>query len=359
MNQANKTKVELLTDDNSNGIILAWPDLYETKSYWHNILETYYQLISKCLTNDKHIIMLTKNNRDINKDLLNINKKLDIIIKNKKSYFHVYELNYDDIWMRDQGPVMLKDNMGNYNFNLFKFNGYGYKYKCMNDKFLSKNFIAKYNLYNKQYNKYPLNIFKELIIEPGNIIYDDHLFIINKNPLIKHNSLEWITINNILKEGFEDVLKARYILMNLHPLSGDDTNGHIDNLLRLDKPNNLYYMATNDKLHPDYKTLNNLKNKIMQIDFNDRELTPIYHNSNDIVKSPNNEILPFSYLNYIRIGDIIFMPINENTNQDKKNEIKNIFKNDNIYFIEATGLLNQKGGLHCCSMNFKKDRLLE
>ena len=91
MNQANKTKVELLTDDNSNGIILAWPDLYETKSYWHNILETYYQLISKCLTNDKHIIMLTKNNRDINKDLLNINKKLDIIIKNKKSYFHVYD----------------------------------------------------------------------------------------------------------------------------------------------------------------------------------------------------------------------------------------------------------------------------
>ena len=50
MNQVNKTKVKLLTDDNSNGIILAWPDLYETKSYWLNILETYYPVSYTHLT---------------------------------------------------------------------------------------------------------------------------------------------------------------------------------------------------------------------------------------------------------------------------------------------------------------------
>ena len=248
--------------------------------------------------------------------------------------------------------------MENYNFSQFAFNGYGHKYNCINDKLLSKNFIEKYNLYNKQYDKKSLNIFKELVIEPGNIIYDDNLFIVNKNPLIEHNNLEWMTINNILKEGFENILKTKYKIINISPLSGDDTNGHIDNLLRLEKPNNLYYMATNDKLHPDYETLNYLKSQIMQIDFNDRELIPIYHNSNDVVKNSNNNVLPFSYLNYIKIGDIIFMPINKNTNEDKRNEIKNIFKNNNIYFIEATGLLNQKGGLHCCSMNFRKDKLL-
>ena len=298
MNQANKTEVKLLTDDNSNGLILAWPDLYETKSYWLNILEIYYELINICLINNKHIILITRDNRDVNKDLLKINKNLDIMIEDKKSYFKIYELNYDDIWMRDQGPVMLRDTEGNYNFSLLKFNGYGYKYNCKNDKFLSKYFIDKYYLYNKQYYKNPLNIFKELVIELGNIVYDQHLFIVNKNPLIEHNDLEWTTINNILKEGFEDVLKTKYIVMNLSPISGDDTNGHIDNLIRLEKPNNLYYMATNDKLHPDYKILNNLKNQIMQTDFNDRELIPIYHDSNDIVKSSNNDFLPFSYLSH-------------------------------------------------------------
>ena len=123
MNQANKTEVKLLTDDNSNGLILAWPDLYETKSYWLNILEIYYELINICLINNKHIILITRDNRDVNKDLLKINKNLDIMIEDKKSYFKIYELNYDDIWMRDQGPVMLRDTEGNYNFSLLKFNG--------------------------------------------------------------------------------------------------------------------------------------------------------------------------------------------------------------------------------------------
>ena len=81
MNQANKTEVKLLTDDNSNGLILARPDLYETKSYWLNILEIYYELISICLINNKHIILITRDNRDVNKDLLKINNNLDIMLE--------------------------------------------------------------------------------------------------------------------------------------------------------------------------------------------------------------------------------------------------------------------------------------
>tara|TARA_B100001564_G_C20589242_1_gene647015 strand:+ start:84 stop:1157 length:1074 start_codon:yes stop_codon:yes gene_type:complete len=357
MSQANKTKVELLIDDDSNGIMLAWPDVYETKSYWKNILETYYQLINDCLINDKHIILITRKNRDIKKDLRNINKNLNVLI-DKKSYFHIYKLNYDDIWLRDQGPLMLKESICDYNFSLFRFNGYGNKYNYANDKTLSKKIIEKYNFDHKKNHKIPLNIFKDLVIEPGNIVYDDRLCIVNKNPLMMHNNLEWTDINNILKEGFEKILKSKYIVMDLGSLSGDDTNGHIDNLIRLEGSNNLYYMATNDKLHPDYKILNDLENKIMNTNFNDRTISPIYHDSIDIVKSSNNEILPFSYLNYIKIGNFIFMPSNKNTNENKKDEIRNIFNNDNIYFIDITGLLNQKGGLHCCSMNFREDKIL-
>ena len=69
-----------------------------------------------------------------------------------------------------------------------------------------------------------------------------------------------------------------------------------------------------------------------------------------------NEILPFSYLNYIRIGEIIYMPINKFTNERKKIEIRNIFKNSDVRFILCNSLLNEKGGLHCFSMNIIKDK---
>ena len=118
-----------------------------------------------------------------------------------------------------------------------------------------------------------------------------------------------------------------------------------------DVDNKLYYMATTDQSHPDYDVLNDLERQLMNINLDDKYLIPIYHDFDDIVKNSENNILPFSYLNYIRLGDIILMPININTSDAKKLEIKNIFKHDNLIFIEAYGLLNEGGGLHCCSMN--------
>ena len=354
MNQANITQVRLLNDYDSNGIVLAWPSLYEDKPYWLGMLEVYYQLITDCLQNKKHIILVTKKNRSIEDDLKCIKRNIDSFIKEKK-YFTLYEIDYDDIWLRDIGPIMLKMKPHEYNFNVMKFNGYGDKYIYKNDKIFSKEFIEKFasGTFN---NKTSLEIFEDLVIEPGNIVYDDELCMVNKRPLIKHNSMTWNQINKILTNGFQNILNKKFIIIDVGVLSGDDTDGHIDNLVRLDQPNVLYFMATDDKSHPDYELLKDLKNQISNNNFGKRKIIPINHNLTDIVKNNVNEILPFSYLNYIRIGKIIYIPINKFTNERKKIEIRNIFKNSNVRFILCNSLLNEKGGLHCFSMNIIKDK---
>ena len=354
MNQANITQVRLLNDYDSNGIVLAWPSLYEDKPYWLGMLEVYYQLITDCLQNKKHIILVTKKNRSIEDDLKCIKRNIDSFIKEKK-YFTLYEIDYDDIWLRDIGPIMLRIKPHGYNFNIMKFNGYGSKYIYNNDKFFSKEFIEKFasGTFN---NKTSLEIFEDLVIEPGNIVYDDELCMVNKRPLIKHNSMTWNQINKILTNGFQNILNKKFIIIDVGVLSGDDTDGHIDNLVRLDQPNVLYFMATDDKSHPDYELLKDLKNQISNNNFGKRKIIPINHNLTDIVKNNVNEILPFSYLNYIRIGEIIYMPINKFTNERKKIEIRNIFKNSDVRFILCNSLLNEKGGLHCFSMNIIKDK---
>ena len=48
-------------------------------------------------------------------------------------------------------------------------------------------------------------------------------------------------ICEILKECIEDSLRSEYKIINMKPISGDDTNGHIDNLIRLESSNYLYY----------------------------------------------------------------------------------------------------------------------
>ena len=354
MNQANITEVRLLNDYDSNGIVLAWPSLYQDEPYWLGILEVYYQLIIDCLQNKKHIILITKKNRSIEDDLKCIKRNIDSFIK-EKEYFTLYEIDYDDIWLRDIGPIMLRIKPHGYNFNIMKFNGYGSKYIYNNDKFFSKEFIEKFA--SGTFNiKTSLKIFEDLVIEPGNIVYDDELCMVNKLPLMEHNSMSWDQINQILTNGFQNILNKKFIVIDVGVLSGDDTDGHIDNLVRLDQPNVLYFMATDDKSHPDYELLKDLKRQISSNDFGKRKIIPINHNLTDIVKNNVNEILPFSYLNYIRIGKMIYMPINKFTNERKKIEIRNIFKNSDVKFILCDSLLNEKGGLHCFSMNIIKDK---
>jgi agmatine/peptidylarginine deiminase len=116
-------------------------------------------------------------------------------------------------------------------------------------------------------------------------------------------------------------------------------------------------MSTDDVNHPDYTNLKKLENelKILITQTNDiRFMTPINHTYDDIVRSKDGDILPFSYLNFIRVGNVIIFPINLNTSSKDERDIKILFPNKHIYFIESSGLLNEFGGLHCCSNNFIK-----
>ena len=352
MNQINKMKVMLSEDYKSEGIILAWPSIYESKIYWGDLLRVYYEIITSCLQYDKKIILIIQKGRNIYDDLELIGKDISDQIKVKGEFFQLYEIDYNDIWMRDYCPLtFINKSNHKYYFNITRFNGYGNKYACDKDKILSFKFIKKYQEENNRYQKEYLKIFNDLIIEPGNIIFDKNLILINKTPLLLHNDLDWKSINDILKIGIEDFLGARYEIINVQPINGDDTNGHIDNLIRLENTNYLYYMASNDTKHPDYRLLMNLKDQLMRITLKNKKIIPLYHDHLDVVRDHKDNILPFSYLNYIRIGSLIFMPINKNTSLSKKNEIKKIFHYADVIFIEITSLLNERGGLHCCSMN--------
>ncbi len=353
MNQANKKRLTFLEDDKSTGIILVWPSIYENQFFWSGLLRIYYELIITCLESDKSIFLVIKKERDINNDLKLINRNINQLLRDKASLFQVFEAEYDDIWIRDHGPqTLIEKSSGNYYFNTSRFNGYGNKYYCENDKKLSIELIKKFRNLGNPYKKTIFEIFNGMIIEPGNITFNDNLFIINKYPLVAHNKLDWTTIKQILKENIEDFLGAEYKIINTAPISGDDTNGHIDNLVRLESSNYLYYMATNDSGHPDFELLKNLKEQIMRIDLKNKNIIPLYHDRQDIVRDSNNNILPFSYLNYIRIGNLVIMPANKNTTIEKRNKVRENFKYAEVIFIDTSELLNEKGSLHCCSMNF-------
>ena len=322
------TKESFIKDCDTNTLMIVWPTIYQEKYFWRDLIKIYVEIIRITISNGYFIVLIHHKNVHIQDDLNMINSKLSDINNNYGKFISFYEYNYDDIWIRDYGPQLTSSGLTN-----FGYNGYGAKYKHENDKNFIDNFIKKYTLEQK----FLLN---EVIIEGGNIINSTKDYILNKNPIIIHNSLPWdIVEDKLIEKG----------------LTGDDTNGHIDNLVRFKNDQTILYMASDDRNHPDYLMLKELETQLQSILVESNiidSMIPIDHGLNDVVKNDDGNILPFSYLNYIEIGNVIIFPINANTDSEKKSAIKEIFANNNIYFIESVGLLNEFGGLHCCSNNF-------
>ena len=113
-------------------------------------------------------------------------------------------------------------------------------------------------------------------------------------------------------------------------------------------------MSTDDKNHPDYEILKklsaqlNVKSKI----FPEYNLIPINHTYDDTI-TDKGTFLPFSYLNYLQCGKSIFIPKIGNVSKNVLNTMNEIFKENQIVFIDISPLLKEYGGLHCCTFNFK------
>ncbi|MBT3549351.1 MAG: hypothetical protein HOI56_02260 [Gammaproteobacteria bacterium] len=336
-------KESFIIDKDTNTLMIVWPSIYRDKIFWHDLIRIYYEIINIAVSNRYMIILIHHKNINIENNLYEANYKLSDIHIDYNKFITFYEYNFDDIWIRDYGPKISNSGVINHGYN-----GYGNKYNHYNDKMFFNDVIKRYSLNHK----YLIN---EVIIEGGNIINSNNDYIFNKNSIIKHNSLSWNTIESKIKSVFDKKINGNYYFVNVQELTGDDTDGHIDNLVRFKDDNTILYMATNDKKHPDYKTLKELKKQLEEIIIksnNIDSMIAVNHDIKDIVKSLDGDILPFSYLNYIEVGDLIIIPVNKNTGKDKKQNIKGLFPNHVIFFLESTALLNEFGGLHCCSNNF-------
>ena len=342
MKKITMIKESFVIDDDTNALMIVWPDIYREKIFWHDLLRIYYGIINIIISNGYFITLVHHKGANITHDLDEIDRKLS---NTNNKFISLYEYNYDDIWIRDYGPKTIKSGLSKFNFN-----GYGNKYLHQNDKVFYNDFIKKYSINNK-------DLFGEIVIEGGNVINSTRDYIFNKNPIVMHNSLSWSDIKEKIRLLFNASMDGDCYFIDIDPLTGDDTNGHIDNFVRFKDDEHILYMSTDDVNHPDYTNLKKLENelKILITQTNDiKFMTPINHTYDDIVRSKDGDILPFSYLNFIRVGNVIIFPINLNTSSKDKRDIKILFPNKHIYFIESSGLLNEFGGLHCCSNNFIK-----
>jgi agmatine/peptidylarginine deiminase len=237
-----------------------------------------------------------------------------------------FEIETNDTWGRDSLGV----DSGTAIID-FQFDGWGGKFDASLDNQITENLKAK--------DFYSQNITtSNLTIEGGAIETDGEVLLLTDSAVAERNSE--VPKEELQKELLNLLNLKRAVWLKDSYLQGDDTDGHIDMLVRFaDKEKILYYQKSG------------LEKELKEA-FPDRELIPV---PTPDKREFNGEVLPLTYLNFIFVNGAVLLPIYGVKQDSEAIELfQKTFLDRDIIPIDSSIFIRQGGSLHCLSMQVYK-----
>ena len=325
---------KLLADYDSNHIIMVYPAMHNRFFYFEDIKKIYLELS----------IILSQNNVHQSVIIPEIYDNEDSFFRDLSPNVEFIQYNCDDIWIRDYHPKLYSTRKGLKKID-FDFNGYGEKYMYINDN----NYKHSLDMYDSDFD------LKGYVIEGGNLEFSSKgVVITNKNSFIKNNH-KYSGKNIIDKLMFlkKEIPFNELFVLELDSIKGDDTNGHVDNMVRFIDDENLVYLASTDKSYVNYDLAKELKNQLEYIKKKSKiikDIYPIFHDDRDTLYN-DNKYYPYSKLNFIITSNCIIFPSITNNNISIFDSLNDLPIRKIKYNINCEASLIECGGLHCLSMN--------
>ena len=327
------------------GTLLAWPTAgSDWKSNFHSIQDTYVT-ITACLVKNQQVIILCQDDEQqccISDQLHQAATPIENI-----RFLHIAT---NDTWIRDYAPIFLLTNNNPLALN-FRFNAWGEQYPYALDNAVNAQLLEKDGF--KRIKRIDL----DLIFEGGNIDSDGqghllcNLKCINGNNEVDGNSFAQIDLQKLLSQHISFTCLH---CLELDPLLGDDTGGHIDTLARFLRPGVIAYAHSDSPTDPNRLVLDQLFEQLSTLrDRRDNpyQLEPIAQPST-LHTNAVGEPLPANYLNFTIANQLVLVP-QYNDPQDHKALIcfQKLFPKHEIIGIDSTAMIEQFGSLHCSTMH--------
>jgi len=320
-------------------VILAWPHAQTDWAPWlEKVRETYLNIINNINRNQAGVILLCSPN-DIDDVKARLNSCARVLI---------VPAQYNDTWVRDYGFLTCKESEGSCYPVEFRFNGWGEKFSADKDNMVNQRYLASLC-------KNPLRS-SPVVAEGGALEIDDngHLLSTAKcllNPKRNGN----ITLDDYT-ETFTDMLGCRTFSVLEHGhLEGDDTDGHIDTLVRFTPNNDLVIQAAdNRKDDSHYAELSALCSECARLLPNHQQYRlPLPYILND-----ESERLPASYANFLICNQSVLLPVYGQPEDDEAIAVmQRAYPNHKIEAVDCSVLIEQFGSLHCISMQVPSNTL--
>ena len=318
---------------------LAWPnddDYFEDKIV--NIEKIYLEIVKNLHTDELVKILV------INKEKEEIVKKQMIETGIDLSKIVFYYADYFDVWMRDYGPMFIK-NESELTWVKWNYDGYGGKFpELLPD---NKVFLDLQNSINLKM------IITDIALEGGAIDSNGCGTILTTEECLleSRNKGKSKEDNNLF---LKNLIGANNVIWLKKGLLNDHTDGHIDEIARFVSPSKILCAYEDNKENENYERLN--ENYEILINAKDQDgnkfeviKLPMPHmHYEDGDKEHHGKQAPVSYTNfYIGNFTVLVSIFNDPNDNNAIETIKSCFPDRNIVGIGCRDLIYGGGAIHC------------
>ena len=254
----------------------------------------------------------------------------------------------DDTWARDHGFITLVNDCGGVRLLDFQFNGWGQKFPAEQDNAINRRLYDEGRVRGEYVDQL------DFVLEGGSIESDGQgtIFTTTGCLMAPHRN-QPMTQEQIEQRLKQSLCAERVVWINHGNLIGDDTDGHIDTLVRICPDDTLLYIAADDE-HPDLlrmeeelyglRTLSGRPYRLLKLPMP----RPIYD---------ERDRLPATYANFLVINGAVLCPTYDQPDLDAEalRLIGEAFPGRDIIGIDCRSIIRQHGSLHCCTMQYPKN----
>ena len=257
----------------------------------------------------------------------------------------------NDTWARDHGFITLVDDQGHARLLDFCFNGWGEKFAAELDNAINRRLYDEGKLQGEYVDCL------DFVLEGGSIESDGKGTVFTTTGCLmaphRNQPLSQSQIEQRLKR---ELCAERILWIDHGNLTGDDTDGHIDTLVRICPDDTLLYVGCDNPDDEQYAELKLMEEQLKT--FRTLDGKP-YH----LLKLPmprpiifDGERLPATYANFLVINGAVLCPIYAQPDLDAEalRLIGEAFPDRDIVGIDCRSIIKQHGSLHCCTMQYPR-----
>jgi agmatine/peptidylarginine deiminase len=324
-------------------VMLAWPHHSTDWEPWLTAIQHDYVALASAIAEEVMPLILCQDEQ--HKHLIEVQ-----LAERCKHPPCIVIAPYNDTWCRDYGPVATAAN-GNIRLLDFQFNGWGDKYAASLDNNINQQLQPQWQAPVSTIN-YELEGGSIETDGRGTLLTTTHCLLdSNRNQDFQRADVEHLVLEKL---GLQRVL-----WLSKGALIGDDTDSHIDNLVRFCDAETLAYASCSRVDDPHFIPLQEMAVEVKAL----RQPNGMPYRLQAIeIPEPqfdeDGKRLPGSYVNFLIVNNSVLVPV-FGCPQDAAalNRLQGCFPGKRMVPVPGSNLIKQYGGPHCATMQLPKGTL--